>query len=94
MSQVSQLEGEISTITIFSNTAWFIPKEEEDYIYVKIEIEYLLELLGYKYQKTTNPKTLLVQKLNDEEIDSFNESFNGLKHSLKWIAFWSEIRIS
>lgn len=90
--QVEKIEGETSIITIVCNTAWFVPKEE-DYSYVKTETEYLLELLGYDYQQTTDPKTLIIKKLDSEQIKELYKSFTGLKNSFRWLAFWSEIKI-
>ena len=89
--QVEKIEGETSIITIVCNTAWFVPKEE-DYSYVKTETEYLLELLGYRYQSISS-KEILIQKLSEEDIQNIQESFNALKKTFRWIAPWAAINI-
>lgn len=91
MTQVSQIEGETSKLTIFTNSGWINPSEE-DYIYVRTETEYLLELLGYRYQSISS-KEILIQKLSEEEINNVQKSFSGLKKTFGWIAPWAAINI-
>lgn len=91
MTQVSQFEGETSTLTIFTKSGWINPSEE-DYVYVRTETEYLLELLGYRYQSISS-KEILIQKLSEEDIQNIQESFNALKKTFRWIAPWAAINI-
>jgi hypothetical protein len=94
--QVEKIEGETSKITIvvepsFPNKGWFIPGTE-DYVYVRTETEYLLELKKIHYQ-IIDSKTLLVPKLNNEDTQDIQASFTGLKQSFGWIASWATIKI-
>lgn len=96
MYQIDKIEEPISKIVIivdpdFPNKGWFHP-EEKDYIYVRTEIEYLLELRRYYYQ-IVDPQTILVSKLNEQQIKDLQVSFSGRKSSLQWIAPWSAINI-